>query len=155
MSFYSDMNQGVGREAGEASLHDSRGPSEVQSRPALLQLCGASYNAISTLSLGETKACCWVVEVNGIRQAQICIHMEACCVAGDQFPESRALRTRQVSFQCVSVCEHLIEMNLQRKDSFWLTILWVLVAVLGLWQGSNQSMVGQKHLNSDSCQGER
>lgn len=105
MSFYSDMNQGVGREAGEASLHDSRGPSEVQNRPALLQLCGASYNAISTLSLGETKACCWVVEVNGTRQAQICIHMEACCVVGDQFPESRALRTRQVSFQCVSVCE--------------------------------------------------
>lgn len=155
MPFYSDMNQGVGREAGEASLHDSRGPSEVQNRPALLQLCGASYNAISTLSLGETKACCWVVEVNGTRQAQICIHMEACCVAGDQFPESRALRTRQVSFQCVSVCEHLIEMNLQRKDSFWLTILWVLVAVLELWQGSNQSMVGQKHLNSDSCQGEK
>lgn len=83
MPFYSAINQGVGMEAGEASLHDSRGPAEVQNRPALLQLyCGASYNAISTVSLGETKAYYWVVEVNGIRQVQIYRHMRLAVLLG-------------------------------------------------------------------------
>ena len=141
----------MGREAGEASLHDSRRSSEVQNSPALLQLyCGASYNAISTLSLGETKAYYWVVEVNGIRQVQIYIHVEACCTAGGQFPESRALRTRQVSFLYVSICyfnEHPLEMNLQRKNSFGSQ----LCGLMWLYRDCGQSLVGQKHLNSGSC----